>query len=104
MTLKPTYGITEKEIKKLIKLTEWEMTEDKKSESTKIIHERDKLIDKIKLRSYASIQSNMDKILIDFVNSDEVLHAPNEIRIPLQKALEEAVWYFKKLHNLHKDD
>lgn len=98
MTLKPIYGITEKEIKRLIKLTEWEMTEDKKSESAKLIHERDKLINKIKLRSYTSIQSGREKVLIDFVNANDVLHAPNEIRIPLQKALEEAVWYFKKLN------
>jgi hypothetical protein len=97
MTLKPIYGITEKEIRKLIKLTELEMIEDKKSESAKLIHERDELIDKIKLRSYTSIQSRRDKVLVDFVNADDVLHAPNEIRIPLQKALEEAVWYFKKL-------
>ncbi len=101
MTLKPIYGITEKEIRKLIKLTELEMTEDKKSESAKLIHERDKLIDKIKLRSYTSIKSRRGKVLVDFVNADDVLHAPNEIRIPLQKALEEAVWYFKKLD---KDD
>jgi hypothetical protein len=48
--------------------------------------------------------TSAEQVLEELVNREDIRHAPNDIRIPLQQALERAIWYMKKLGELRQQE